>query len=405
MAEKLIVRCPSCNAAYRVPPEGVGRKARCPKCKTKFVVALSKDQSDELPLTGSVAEPEEDARSASGTFAGISPADSFVAKALRGEEPDQPVSAAGSTGAKKAPDTPQPMPEAEPSEPGARIILERIDEMGAYFEFATEQLRDANLRASFPRRCVACGCREPLNIHLVVFTDRLPARDAFRAKELEVRDFGQLGDYGGADGGADLIEQLPTLPHLPEPFNLPFPYFVCDRCSAIGEVNTHVLRHGRVEFCQINIANLRTASEVYSNNGGGGTDNYRKLLKAADQQRHDRWRGLPLTVRNRIRQWFQPRRGERFVDYFPDEDFSKSEAGLAGLVLTNRRLIYKKYAAQREYSIGVPGEVRLIGQGKLARVEVIEKGKRPAVVNLDASAAETLLDRLKAVNSRLTVTQ
>ena len=69
--------------------------------------------------------------------------------------------------------------------------------------------------------------------------------------------------------------------------------------------------HGKVEFCQINIATLRTAAEFYANNGGAGSDNHRKLLKAADQQRHDRWRGLPLTVRNRIRQWFQPLRGER----------------------------------------------------------------------------------------------
>ena len=112
-----------------------------------------------------------------------------------------------------------------------------------------------------------------------------------------------------------------------------------------------------------------------------------------------------MTVRNRIRQWFHLRKGERFVEYYPDEDFSKSEAGLAGLVLTNRRLIYKKYAAQREYSIGVPSELRLSKDGKRTRVEIIERGKRSAVVNLDATAAESLLDRLKAVNARLTITQ
>jgi hypothetical protein len=261
-----------------------------------------------------------------------------------------------------------------------------------------------NLRGSFPRRCVSCGQRDDLKIHLIVFTDRLPARDAIRSKELEVRNYGQLSDYETSEG-TDLIDKLADLPHLPELFNKAFPFFVCPRCSAIGEVNTHVVVHGKVEFCQINIANLRTAAEFYSNNGGGGSANYRKLLKAADLQRHDRWRGLPLTVRNRIRQWFHPRRGERFVDYFPDRDFAKSEAGLSGLVLTNRRLIYKKYAAQRDYSITVPGELRIVQEGDRSRVEVAERGKRPAVVNLDPSSAESLVDRLKSVNARLTVVQ
>ncbi|MFQ6047846.1 MAG: hypothetical protein ACE5K7_00595, partial [Phycisphaerae bacterium] len=115
MGEKLIVRCPACGKAYRVPPEGVGRKARCLECKTKFVVQLS-DEPAELPLTGSITDPQEDARSASGTFVGISPADSVVAKALRGQGQDQ-ASAADQAGA-KAP--------AEPAQPvGARIILER----------------------------------------------------------------------------------------------------------------------------------------------------------------------------------------------------------------------------------------------------------------------------------------
>lgn len=403
MAEKLIVRCPSCGKAYKVPPAGVGRKARCLHCKKKFVIELSSEPS-ELPLTGAMADPDEDSRSASGTFAGLSPADSFVAKALRGEDPDEPVSTIDPKAARK-PIATETVAQPEPVEPaGARIILERIDEMGAYFEFPIEQLSDPNLRSAFPHRCVSCGQRESLNVHLIVFTDRLPPRDAFRARDLEIRIFGKLDDYGDAEQ-TELLEKLPGLPNLPAPFDLPYPYFVCDRCSAVGEVNTHVLRHGKVEFCQINIANLRTASEFYSNNGGGGSTNYRKLLRAADEQRHDRWRGLPLTVRNRIRQWFHIRKGERFVEYYPDEDFSKSEAGLAGLVLTNRRLIYKKYAAQREYSIGVPGELRLIKDGKKTRVEIIERGKRSAVVNLDATAAESLLDRLKAVNARLTITQ
>ena len=194
MAEKLLVRCPHCGKAYRVPPEGVGRKARCAQCGTKFVVELS-SQPQEFPLTGEVFE-EERGPSASGTFAGITPEDSFVAKALRGEEPDQPVTTIGPrpeiSGPK--PELVKPFPEPSVETPGATIILERIDDMGAYFEFPTPQLADANLRNAFPRRCVGCGAREDLKIHLLVFTDRLPARDALRSKELEVRDYGQLSD-------------------------------------------------------------------------------------------------------------------------------------------------------------------------------------------------------------------
>ena len=79
--------------------------------------------------------------------------------------------------------------------------------------------------------------------------------------------------------------------------------------------------------------------------------------------------------------------------------------GIVGFLGTLYQVDNGLYAAQRDYSITVPGELRIVAEGTKSRVEIAERGKRPAVVNLDAGAAETLLDRLKSVNARLTVTQ
>ena len=41
----MITPCPKCHRRLKVPDGTVGRRARCPSCKTKFVIADPQDES------------------------------------------------------------------------------------------------------------------------------------------------------------------------------------------------------------------------------------------------------------------------------------------------------------------------------------------------------------------------
>jgi len=404
MPDTILIECPTCGSRYRAPRTVVGRRARCAKCQTKFLIR-AEDDPDKLDVLGwlSGGAPVRSQTSnpgASSTFMGITPADTHSETPPVAEgRPTAAPERGGTKSPGQSPVTPSASPEAGRS--GAALVkLERIDEMGAFFEFPTERLNDVRLRGAFPHLCLSCGSGENLDVHLIVFSERLPERDYHRANEYVSRVVGRLNNNAQAkDPG--WIEQLPRLQTMPPPFDLPFPYYVCPRCSAIGAVVTHVLHHDRTEYCQINIQNLKMAAVFLSNAGGTGSEDHKRLAAAAKQQHHDRWQLLPLPVRNRLRQWYQPVESERFLGYYADEDFAKAEAGVAGLVLTDRRLICKKFSALRTFEHQVDGLVEIRDEGTRTTVEVTTLGAKPSIVHLDPAAAEHLSAELKMLRSRL----
>jgi len=290
----------------------------------------------------------------------------------------------------------QPEQQRTPAKAVEPVRLERIDEMGAYFEFPSDQLPDVHLRSSFPRRCVSCGCRDRLQVHLLIWTDRLPPRDQIRRQETAGQLVGSLDQFEG-QSAEEFLGRLPRIRSLPSPYDLPFPYYICENCSAVGEIHTHVLLHGDKEYCQIKISNLEIAAEFLANNGGADTEDYQLLLEAWQKQKQDPWRALPLAVRNRLRQWYQPSPDEKFVDYFPDADFSKAELGLAGIVLTSKRAVYKKFAALREFELNKPASIRCTFENGRCQIEISQSGKRPAVINLQKAAAERFVERCRCL--------
>ena len=145
------------------------------------------------------------------------------------------------------------------------------------------------------------------------------------------------------------------------------------------------------------VASLAAAVSFFRNNDGRKSPAYERLIEARDRRR-DAWRELDPRVRHRIAQWFEPDANEEFVCFFRDTGFSPSETGSAGIVLTDHRLVYKKYTILRDYPLHKPGRLAFVKKGDHAIVHVYEEGHRPAIVNLewvDADALTATLERLQ----------
>lgn len=379
MKENILVMCPGCSLKFKVPVHLIGKRARCNDCQTIFVLeapaGMLEDTVAEWLFEGAV--PPKPIDSAIGT----------------------PAKAAGGAAAKTdAAAAVQARP--HPAEAGKVTVepvrLERIDEMGAYFEFPAERLPDYQLRGSLPRKCIACSSPDHLRVVSLVWTDRLPPREQLRFQEAHVQVAGMLEQYEG-QSLEEFLGRLPQNKMLPVPYSMPFPYYVCPDCSTIGEILTHVLSHGQKEYCQIMISNLEVAADFLAANGGADSEDYHMVLEAWQRQKEDPWRTLSLGVRNRLGNWFEKGPGERFVEYFPDAEFCKTELGTAGVILTNRRAIYKKFAAKREFDMNKPTNLRCVQGPDKWNMEISQAGgTRPATISLSPQAGTRFVQKCRA---------
>jgi len=274
-----------------------------------------------------------------------------------------------------------------------RVRFDRIDEFGAYFDFPTSELRFRELRMSFPHRCVHCLRKEDLEARLIIWTDKLPWQDAFHRTDIETKALGRLDQLIRAHQ-TRWIDQLEPMSVLPPPFCNPFPYFVCRHCSTVGQIQANIIRHQGEEYCQLGMANLDIARRFYYNNGGKNTIAYQRLVDASERQRDDRWARLPFPVRKRISVWFRPLEKERFLGYFGDADFARAETGSAGIVLTDTRLIFKKYGTRREYDVHIGGRIEIQADKRTAIVRIVQTGAREAKLHSNPVAATHLAKAL-----------
>ncbi len=368
MANSLVILCPTCSQKYRVTTDRIGRHANCKKCGQRFRIQPDQPIDDETIL-GWVMEDESPDHSILGSTSIFKP----------------------TTGPKVRPTIDDWESQEPPEKP--RIKLDRIDEIGAYFEFHSHELQYPDIRKSFPHKCIHCLKTSPLEVHLIIWGDKLPRRDAFHRKEIETKALGRLDQMLRTHQMRwfDLLEPMSV---LPPPFCNPFPYFVCQNCSTVGEVTAHVMSHNGEEYCQIAIANLEIAAAFFKSNGGQNAPGYRRLIEAAERQQNDRWRKLSFPVRTRVSSWFKPAAGERFLGYFADLDFSRAETGNAGIVLTDRRLIYKKYSTTREYQVEAGGKLDIEADVRRAAIRISQAGERDATLRSSPLAASHLAKAL-----------
>jgi hypothetical protein len=190
---------------------------------------------------------------------------------------------------------------------------------------------------------------------------------------------------------------------MPAPFDLPMPYFICNRCTPAGAVMTNV-RHlpDGTEECELGVASLKRAADFYARNVGREQADYQQIVDAIDARKNDPWKGLPLAVRNRLENWYRPHEGERFVCYIPDHDFAKAEAGMGGLVLSDKRMVYRKFSAQAEIRLDERVEVHAENTPDHYTVRIGRPGEKPMALHCDPSALEVIRQTLRRVGAQYT---
>lgn len=373
MSEPVVVVCPNCEQKYRVAPSNLGHRAVCKRCGKGFEIAVEQRIDDDT-ICGWISDADPTGSSVMGSTSIFAAGDG---------DPKPP-------GAQWH----RPPPPEQP-----RVEFLRLDRDAALFEFPVEGLNDAHLRCSFPHRCVQCLNPKDLSMHYVIWGDKLPRHDALRLQENEMRSVRSLDKLMNADPQG-WFNKLEPITFLPKPFSHPLPYFVCHECGAIGEVIGRVVGEEGAERCQLRITNLTIALDFFRNNGGKGQAGYQRLLVARRQAKGKQWENLPFAVRERLSQWFTRQTDEKFLGFYADDDFSRADAGLAGVVLTDRRLIYKKYGGCVEYAVELGGRIHVHASQNRATLEIIQQGRQDAVCTTRPLIAGALVRTLSELSGQ-----
>ena len=340
------VTCPACGTGLRIPEGFTGSHARCGQCHHPLEIPSPAESLEDTV----VSWLDEDA----GDGAGPAPEAPGA-----GEAPGAPAA------------EPAPPDEAVEEAPSDEIRLVKLHKQRVLFEFPTRRLRETAFRCAMPRLCLQCGTRAHLHAHVVIFSGQmvdsvsLEAEHSAGAMELSEEEVRHLDDE-------ELLEKLPHLPGLPSPADLPMPYWLCDMCSSSGVISAQILGNPATDEsrCRLLIRNMRRAAEFMVGAGGEGTGGYAKLMRRIEATTETPWDQVPLVVQHRIDQWYHPGSQESFLAYVPDRDHVRTEDGMAGLVLSNCRLIYHTKLRHRESTTAQPLEMELSMSRERGRLQL-----------------------------------
>jgi hypothetical protein len=225
--------------------------------------------------------------------------------------------------------------------PTPHLAVRECSQSGVRLAFDSIWLEHEGFRASLPVRNAFSNTPDKADLlaRPLAFIDRSSA--AIRSvQELESRYEQHLLPGWSA---LDLLHVMGNIEALPRPFNNPMPYYLSLRHAHRSlECMTHRRPDGGIT-CEVVMPSGRYALDWVANVNGLCRPEYRLLEQELGLSHTDRWTALPETCRHRIEVWCRFRPRERYINYFNDADFGHRDMGLAGLVVTDRRLIYHKY--------------------------------------------------------------
>lgn len=341
------VRCPQCAVILRVPGGFTGTKVLCTACSSRFYIPALSD----AVILDWIGVPNKD--------------DSWS---------DQPVDTSLTESPTAAVPGPQDVVEQASTSnlplTAAGLLLVRIDRRGALFEFPAELLQDKHFRGAMPRRCIRCGTKSHIQPHVVIFGHAMADCSSLENEFLERRP--DISDNDARNLPTEqLLDRLPGVMKVPAPVAVPMPFWVCDMCSpsnmvfAQSEVHHD---HGERVLCHLQVRRLWRAEEFAVAAGAAGSAGFDSLHRAVEESQEKPWDTLAGVVQQRLQQWYHPHKGERFVAYIPDRTRARTEDGMVGLVVSNRRLIYHHQMRHRESEKGEPLELQFAmdaGKGNL----------------------------------------
>ena len=225
--------------------------------------------------------------------------------------------------------------------PVPHLMVKRVDPAGVRFAFDSNWLNHESFRASMPVRCAVSGstAREKLLARPLVFLDRSqqlrPSLDQMTASH-ENR---QIGEHPARE----VVRMMGMIEGMPRPFAYAMPYYVSARFAHLPlHCETHNRSDGGIT-CEVVIPDQLTALDWLARVNGVCGMEYELLEQDVALLHGEAWRHLSDEARSRLAMWCKLGSRETMRHYFNDADFGRRDAGLAGLVITDQRLVFCKY--------------------------------------------------------------
>lgn len=228
-----------------------------------------------------------------------------------------------------------------------KLHVDKIGSTGVVFSFDQEALRSEGFRASLSIRCACNG--ETDARHLIarpmLFTDRLDPshRDKAQVAQLirshEIREVADMHPR-------EIVRRMGLLEHLPRPFCYAMPYYVSTghaRRTLHAKTRTRAREGAHAITCEVLIPDGPTALDWLGRVNGVCGDDYYQLEKALANMHGDVWNTMPEQIRERISVWCKLSSRETVKGYFRDADFTRHDSGMAGILITNERIVWCKY--------------------------------------------------------------
>lgn len=221
------------------------------------------------------------------------------------------------------------------------LIVKKVDAAGVRFAFDSAWLGHEGFRASMPMRCVFSGssAREKLIARPLVFMDRANASAPTIDRINSAHENRQVGDHAPRH----IMRMMGLIEGFTHPFAYAMPYYVSTRYA---HLHIHCQTRDRVSggvTCEVLIPDGLTALDWLARVNGVCGKEYELLEHDVGLRHGDAWAQLPEECRQRIAAWCKLGAQEVLLQYFNDADFGKRDAGLAGLVVTDQRLVFSKY--------------------------------------------------------------
>lgn len=459
----MMIHCPGCRARLTLPRHAAGQTARCSHCQSHFKVPVGQEAVDDtiacwLEMDGEqrprpedddeelgippiedplllddlpsdvqtitseqlAGEPEAAARTEVAPPpkpAAKPPAPSHVEAAKPAAAPPArpPEHRPAQKPAPAAPHAPAPVferraaPSAQKYEQlqqhsalHPRLAVLEVHPTGVLFGFDSRWLRHVPFRASMPLSCMGCDEHSAnlLYARPMAWNDRVfhrASEDANIEVDYEIHVHAEHRPR-------DVVASIPVIEGVSEPFNLAMPYYVCRPCGSRLSVHCHTTQAGGDVMCDVLIPSIRYALQWLGRVNGVCGHDYEELEKHLTNAAHDTWNALPENVRMRVSAWFKYDTYEHFIGYFSDCDFPKSDAGLAGIALSDKRIVYCKYHHHGEIKVKEAGvRIFVIPSSRFCELYYEYQGSKVRMVRMKPTDVELLVAALKQLKSPIQV--
>ncbi len=367
-----VVPCPACQTPLNVPPSASGRRARCPACGDRFIIPTRTDLLDDT-VSGWIeqdvdevienrdrasdenhasqirpaiteVEPEAQDQEAGETIVGV-PFDSQPAQPKKEPTPAKPKPRPVIKPARRViqdDDAGSEYPRnlrADPKSPN--LVVLKCGSAGVRFAFDSKWLSHEGFRSSMPTRCAYSGTadRTKLIARPMVFADRARGVHTKAEDITSHHDIRSLGDAPPRK----IMQMMGTIEGMPSPFLYPMPYYISTRYA---NKTIHCMTRDRPSggiTAEVVIPDAVCALEWLSRVNGVCGPEFELLERDTSLLHGDRFQELSEVCRSRIQSWCKLRPHEVFQVYLNDADFGRLDEGLAGVIVTDKRVVYCKY--------------------------------------------------------------